>query len=427
MKRTKQRPQDAVEQVPVFEIRGALTIDAQAYLDLPSQARTDEEKLARRLARARRNQNLLDDSGPIALPKQIPLATIRMESARAMKVFQEQLEEKRKKRGARVFAADFIEMIEDHIAKKDRRPLTTEDLVSLPYFDWRLTGIVTQPRDQRPCNSCWAHAATGAFESRLMYNVNRVKAFNTSEPSLVTQIALSVQGVMDCVRIGNCETGGSHTDAFEHFVKNGARLLELNEDGVTIDDLTTPTDEKRGPLPCQEEGGKGIRALTWDFANPRNPLNVPRSKAAIRCIKTAVLSYGAIAVNLTADKSFHDYKERKYTDGVYDVDRRQTTNHNALLTGWDDDRHAWIIVNSFGRDWGGSCVDEAKVMKHFPWTIDNVEHFLKRDKGCMYIRWGVSKVGELAAWIETHLDNEEWLEKARIEMAQKNAGKNDQN
>ena len=422
--RKSEKDSQQSEQDPTFQVPGVLTEEALRNLDLPSQALTDEEKLNRRLARAKRNQALLDDSGAIVLPARIPLATIRTESHRAMRGFQKALEESRKKHvvaGVGFYGGDFVELIKSDIAERRGRPVRTGELVSLPYFDWRLTGIVNPPRDQRPCNSCWAHAATAAFESRLMYNINRVRVFSTAEISTVTQIALSVQAVMDCVTTGNCN-GGSHTDAFGHFVKNGARLFDFNEQGIGIDDFTTATDDRKGD--CLEEGGKGIRALTWDFAIPRNPLLVPRSEASIRRTKGALLNYGALVVNLCIDPAarFHAYQERKYSRGVYDVDPppKFPTNHNVLLTGWDDERDAWIIVNSFGRDWGGGCVDVAKVKEHFPW-IPNARN-LRKNKGCMYIKRGVSKVGELAAWIETHLDNEEWLEKARIEVAGRKDG-----
>jgi papain like protease len=421
-KKAARRSEKAARQGPSLHERGPLSKDAQFYL--LSKAKTDEEKIARRLLR----RKLFLDAGP-ALPRRIPLARIRKDSLRALKRFEKELEAERKKpvvAGAQVFTWDFIELIKDHIERtQHRRPGNTGELVSLlPYFDWRLTGIVTQPRDQRPCQSCWAHTAAEAFESRLMYNVNRVRVLKSTDA--LTRIAVSVQGVMDCLRVFNCESGGNHIAAFDHFVRNGARLFELSEDGNQIEFSTAPTDENRGP--CGEEGGNGIKALTWDFAIPRNPLLVPRSKASVRSMKKALLDYGALAVNIIidGDVKFNHYTEAKYPPyGVYDVDPPHDfpTNHNVLLTGWDDEREAWIIVNSFGRKWGSSCVDLPKVREHFPWTMAYAKDVLRSDRGCMYVRWGVSKVGELAAWIETHLDNEEWLKKARIELAERKAGK----
>src|SRR5204863_1000730 len=78
----------------------------------------------------------------------------------------------------------------------------------LPYFDWRLAGVVPPARDQgKKCGSCWAFTATTAFESRLMYNVNRFKIGTASKGLRATQVILSVQKVLDCVTGGDCDGG----------------------------------------------------------------------------------------------------------------------------------------------------------------------------------------------------------------------------
>jgi cathepsin L len=254
-----------------------------------------------------------------------------------------------------------------------------------------------------------------------MYNVNRARLFSIEDPTPVIQIALCVQGVLDCVSGGSCE-GGHHADAFDHFMKKGARLFELNEEGVPIDDSGALMG-KQGP--CKEENQNGIKALAWCFVFESNPVLVPRGEGSIRKMKRALLEYGTLAVLVSkgVNLEFDHYREKDYHRGVYcptTDERVPMGDHEVLLTGWDDDRNAWIIVNSFGRKWGGSCVDIEKVAKHFPWSMPNAKN-LRKEKGCMYIERGVSNIGQMAAWIETRLDNEKWLKKARIEMAEKKA------
>jgi hypothetical protein len=37
----------------------------------------------------------------------------------------------------------------------------------------------------------------------------------------------------------------------------------------------------------------------------------------------------------------------------------------------------------------------------------------------MYIERGVRNIGQMAAWIETPLDNDKWLKKARMKIAER--------
>ena len=399
---------------------------AARYANLIARGESDEERLARKLARLKMEKIVLGTAGAIKLPTRIPLSRIRKQSLIGLEKFQRELEKQRKKqkgKGLDVFPGDFIELIKDEVAKKQRRPRNFGELASaLPYFDWRLTGIVNQPRNQGDCDSCWAFTAAEAFESRLMYNINRTRLFNISDPNPVIQIALCVQGVLDCVRGGSCD-GGHHADAFDHFLKNGARLFDLNEQGVLIDDSGALLGKQR---PCKEEIGNGIKALAWCFVFESNPVLIPRGEASIRKMKRALLEYGTLAVMLTkgVTTEFDEYREENYRRGVFrpaaEAPRVPVGDHEALLTGWDDSRNSWIILNSFGDKWGGSCVDLSKVRKYFPWTMPNALN-LRKQRGCMYIERGINNIGQMAAWIETRLDNEKWLKKARTEIAERKA------
>jgi cathepsin L len=49
-------------------------------------------------------------------------------------------------------------------------------------------------------------------------------------------------------------------------------------------------------------------------------------------------------------------------------------NHVVLLIGWDDEKQAWLVKNSWGESWG--------------------------EKGFAWIRYGSNNIGVFAAWIE---------------------------
>ena len=69
------------------------------------------------------------------------------------------------------------------------------------------------------------------------------------------------------------------------------------------------------------------------------------------------------------DKYFQGYKS-----GVFNEQNQTEVNHAVLLTGWDDEKKAWRIQNSFGLEWG--------------------------EDGHMWIAWGSHSIGKYAAWLE---------------------------
>lgn len=78
-------------------------------------------------------------------------------------------------------------------------------------------------------------------------------------------------------------------------------------------------------------------------------------------------------------------------DPVFDANPELRFNHYVLLVGWDDEKKAWIIQNSWGDDWGFAC------------------NYFGGDgygKGYAYVRYGT--LGQYAAWIEADLLEEKF-------------------
>ncbi len=269
------------------------------------------------------------------------------------------------------------------------KPLPTDDgklARFLPYFDWRLAGVVPRVRNQQNCNACWAFTAVAAFESAIMKNSQEYKpeVRELSDGVKMIQAVLSVQTVLDCVSEGNCD-GGWYGTAFAHFIDNGSPVKPLESFEVADRDFIG----KKGR--CTESERVGIQAVAWDFVADR-PERIP----SIKKLKESLLKHGPLAICITRDERLNKYKGGVFTERIGPRERRsRMPNHAVLLTGWDDKKRAWIIQNSFGEDWGSSCVSR-KSLKISP----VVGKLLKDRGGCMFIRWGSNNVGKFAAWIE---------------------------
>lgn len=75
----------------------------------------------------------------------------------------------------------------------------------------------------------------------------------------------------------------------------------------------------------------------------------------------------AVAVNVTANF-------QSYTSGVFNENDNSGINHGVTLIGWDDNRNAWLIKNSWGTNWG--------------------------DNGYMWINYNSNNIGYAAAWVK---------------------------
>lgn len=78
--------------------------------------------------------------------------------------------------------------------------------------------------------------------------------------------------------------------------------------------------------------------------------------------------YDPVTTGIAVDSYF-----QSYTGGVFNYNYTGEVNHGINLVGWDDNKGAWILKNSWGTGWG--------------------------ENGYMYIKYGVSRVGKAAAYV----------------------------
>lgn len=203
-------------------------------------------------------------------------------------------------------------------------------------WDWRTEGHLGEVRDQGSfCNSCWAFAAATAFEAS--YAIQHGRYFPISE-----------QNILNCASESSDCNEGLAIDAYKVLARKGALHADFE-----------PYLGKRSA--CNPSSGE-MRALSWGYVDEE--LVIP----SISTLKKALCHYGPLVSAVSATEVM-----QAYTSGVFNHDDKGPANHSVVIVGWDDDKEAWLIRNSWGANWG----------------MD----------GYIWIKYQVSSIGTDASWI----------------------------
>lgn len=190
-------------------------------------------------------------------------------------------------------------------------------------FDWRLQNMVTPPKNQGSCGSCWAHAAIETIESHA--------SIQLGQPLM----ELAPQQFVDCIQNPD-QCGG--TGGCEGATAELGFAYALN--GVTLNSeyKYTGQDGACKPVaPAVKVGGY---------------VKLPQNNAT--ALMEAVANVGPISISVAAGSwSF-------YQNGVFDGFRGRgcevEVDHAVQLVGYDTDsttgKAYWIVRNSWGPSWG---------------------------------------------------------------------------
>lgn len=270
----------------------------------------------------------------------------------------------------------------EHIAKKKLVDLRT----AKTQFDWRTMIDLGPVMDQGDCNVCWAFVAADAATASA--RVNKFDGENGLTFRLIPDLGIIVgipgaaqywsgdpgvfvQDVLNCMPINEnaiCRSGW-HGKAFEFMVAEGRLPLAL-ADGFREKD--TRTGIERVSERVFTPGKKGVckpsygftKGTSWDYvASP------PDAIADIVTMKAALAEHGPLAAPIVFSDCLVGYKT-----GVFDVKSTLTVDHVVLIVGWDDERRAWLVKNSWGESWG--------------------------EKGYGWIGYDAANIGSFAAWID---------------------------
>jgi hypothetical protein len=193
------------------------------------------------------------------------------------------------------------------------------------------------------CGSCWLFAALGAYDAanKLRYGDSR----QTSEQFVLN--AFSGQPGDNC-------RGGWWGDAFD--------WLRYSDGDIDLGNQYAPRY-----IGAQKDfidvKPRIFRTLLWGFANAANAQH-----PTVQDIKVAMCHYGPVVAGVTVTAAFQDYH-----GGVLHGRTWAGINHAVEIIGWDDDKRAWLIRNSWGQSWGA--------------------------KGYIWIDYGSYNIGSLASYV----------------------------
>lgn len=192
--------------------------------------------------------------------------------------------------------------------------------------DWRDQGVVSDPKDQGGCGSCWAFAATETIES--------MAAINSPTNQLVE---LSAQQMTSCAP-NDLKCGGSG-GCFGSVCQLGYNYIQLFGH-VTEEDYPYA---QGGYCEYNLNKMQPVVGITGHETLPRNDQDAVMQHLA---------EVGPVSVALYASGwSF-------YSGGVYsgcDYDENIIINHGVQLVGYGTDPSEgdyWIVRNSWGKNWG---------------------------------------------------------------------------
>jgi cathepsin L len=260
---------------------------------------------------------------------------------------------------------------QQYLAQKNvRRPASGCD-PNLQRWDWRTRGKVLPapeiPADGQHCGDCWAWSFAAQMEGALL-----MAGYGRSE------VERSRQQILSCSNAGGCR-GGDYEEAASWARANGVASTKLYP--------YEQVDPKEA-LACKA-GVPGLNRLVAYGYIDLPVGDQPDEPAPRHSLKAALCAYGPISVTMWATRELGPYGDATTNPALQQVfdqdpnsplmdpawveanfppDNRPAGWHAVALVGWDDAKGAWLVKNSWGKDWG---------YQGFAWLDYDLKHFGK--------------------------------------------------
>lgn len=200
------------------------------------------------------------------------------------------------------------------------------DFAAAPEFDARSRGWVTPAKYQGACGSCWAHAAMGTIESRILKDGG-------------LSVTLSEQQQISCnTQMKGC-CGGSGTALLFYYTNKPFTLASVPyAEGKT---RCPPTQRTKA---CKDLKGTPVGYLATGYYTVQRTIDA---------MKTSLTSHGPSYFRYDVWDDFYDFWQKSAAGTVYkQKSGNKLGGHAVLLIGWSDAKKAWLIKNSWGLNTG---------------------------------------------------------------------------
>ena len=239
----------------------------------------------------------------------------------------------------KVFSSEYTEII---------KQLAATCNASAKTYDARNSKLLPPVRFQR-CGNCWAYSCMGPIEASYI-RVNKISDPNT--------VDLSEKQVLACSGGGDCKGGFTYL-AFDWLKNTGTKI---NKEAASPDNGTN--------VPCAAPPTSGPKVIDWGVIDPSGNID---KIAPVQNIKDAICKYGPVAASMLVTPIFQNFGgDAVYYEMASDYANPQS-NHAVMIVGWDDNKGAWLVRNSWGTGWG--------------------------DDGYCWIKYNSNNIGKRAAWV----------------------------
>ena len=199
-------------------------------------------------------------------------------------------------------------------------------------WDWRTQSDVTSVKNQGSCGACYSFASLGNFEARML--IDGEGTFDFSE-----------NNAKECNFHDRSCGGGNYYDMAAFFSQKGT-VLESCDPYVAAD------------VSCNSGCTYQKTLLDWRIISADS---IPSTAV----LQNYIYAYGPVYTTMYAGDADDPSWQSEFNayDGSFAMyhPTTDTVNHAVLIVGWDDNlvhdggTGAWIVKNSWGTSWGGTC------------------------------------------------------------------------